>query len=461
MDSNKKCSYSAHKELDAISFCEQCKIFMCSKCLNYHNGLFENHQQYNIDKNNDDIFIDICKENGHEKKLEFFCKNHNELCCGLCISKLNENGYGQHKDCDVCSIKDIKEEKKNKLNENIKYLQDLSNNLENTINELKTIFENINKSKEELKLYVQKVFTKIRSTINEREDELLLEIDNKYNENFCKEDIIEESIKLPNKIKKSLEKGKLSDDDWNNNNKLSSLINDCINIENNIKNINYINDNIKNSNNFKNIKINFSPENESINEFIQSIKKFGKINVLLPIFQDSVILKNKDDSKKLIELISNKFKIFKTKLVYRSSRDGHSFDNLKNKINNKSNLIFIYLTGNERIFGNYLKTKLENLGKDENKYYKDENAFVFSLNNNKIYKVLKPEYAIRFCKNNTQPIFTGNNSQGNGFYFSQDGKSIQDLYLFNRPKVYDFEKNNKELTEGKNAFNELEIFEIF
>ena len=28
-------------------------------------------------------------------------------------------------------------------------------------------------------------------------------------------------------------KGKLSDDDWNNN-KLSSLINDCINIENNI-----------------------------------------------------------------------------------------------------------------------------------------------------------------------------------------------------------------------------------
>ena len=51
-----------------------------------------------------------------------------------------------------------------------------------SINELKTIFENINKSKEELKLYVQKIFTKIRSAINEREDELLLEIDNKYNE---------------------------------------------------------------------------------------------------------------------------------------------------------------------------------------------------------------------------------------------------------------------------------------
>ena len=245
MEIKQKNFCSAHIESDAISFCEQCKIFMCNKCLNHHKELFENHQQYKIDKNNNDIFIDICKENGHERKLEFFCKSHDELCCGLCISKLNENGYGQHKDCDVCSIKNIKEEKKNKLNENIKYLQELSNNLENTINELKTIFENINKSKEELKLYIQKVFTKIRSVLNEREDELLKEIDNKYNENFCKEDIIEESIKLPNKIKKSLEKAKLSDDDWNDNNKLSSLINDCINIENNIKNINYINNNIK------------------------------------------------------------------------------------------------------------------------------------------------------------------------------------------------------------------------
>ena len=340
MEGNKKCSYNAHKELDAITFCEQCKIFMCNKCLNLHKGLFENHQQYNIDKNHNEIFIDICKEKGHEKKLEFFCKVHNELCCPLCIVKLNEKGYGQHKDCDVCSIENIKDEKKNKLNENIKYLQDLSNNLENTINELKTIFENINKSKEELKLYVQKIFTKIRSAINEREDELLLEIDNKYNDNFCKEDVIEESIKLPNKIKKSLEKGKLSDDDWNNNNKLSSLINDCINIENNIKSINYINDNIKNSNNFKKIKIGFAPKDDSINEFIQNIKKFGKIDVLLPQFEDSLILKNKDDLKKLLELISNNIEINNTKLIYRSTRDGNTFKNVVDKLKNKSNLIF-------------------------------------------------------------------------------------------------------------------------
>ena len=78
MEDKQKNFCSAHIESNAISFCEQCKIFMCNKCLNYHKELFKNHQQYNIDKNNNDIFIDICKEKGHEKKLEFYCKTHNE-----------------------------------------------------------------------------------------------------------------------------------------------------------------------------------------------------------------------------------------------------------------------------------------------------------------------------------------------------------------------------------------------
>ena len=278
MENSQKCSIKAHKEIDAIVYCEQCKIFMCNKCLIHHKELFENHQLNNLDKNND-IFIDLCKKAGHEKKMEFFCKGHNELCCVCCISKLDNKGYGQHKDCDICQIENIKEEKKNKLNENIKNLQDLTNNLIKNIDELKLMFEKINKNKEELKLYVQKIFTQIRSALNEREDELLLNIDKKFDDNFCKENIIEESIKLPNKIKKNLEKGKISENDWNDANKLSSLINYCINIGMDIKNINNINDNIKNCHRFNYYLIKFSPENESIDTFIKSIKAFGNIEL--------------------------------------------------------------------------------------------------------------------------------------------------------------------------------------
>ena len=245
MEQKQKCSIKAHKDLDVIKYCEQCKIFMCNKCLNHHKELFENHQLINLDKNNNEIFIDLCKKIGHEKKFEFFCKTHNELCCIGCITKIQEKGYGQHKDCDICIIENIKEEKKSKLNENMKSLKELTNDLEKNIDKLKLILEFVNKTKEELKLNVQKIFTKIRTVINEREDELLSDIDNEFSNNFCVDDIIEESIKLPNKIKQYLEKENLLNNDWNNIDKLSSLINDCNNIEMNIKNINSLKEKIK------------------------------------------------------------------------------------------------------------------------------------------------------------------------------------------------------------------------
>ena len=218
-----------------------------------------------------------------------------------------------------------------------------------------------------------------------------------------------------------------------------------------------LDDNINKCKKYDDIKINFTPENEGVDKFIQSIKSFGGINdKLQKFYDDSIILKNEEDANKFYELISNKIKLSNMKLLYRASRDGHEFKNVADKINNKSNLIFLYLTGKSRIFGNYTKVKLENLGNNQNRYYTDENAFVFSLNNNKIYKIIKPELSIRFY-NQKYPILTSNNGNRNGFYFS--GDEITDNGLLNNPKIYDFEKN-KELTEGDNKFNELEIFEI-
>ena len=93
--------------------------------------------------NNKFIFIDKYKENNHYNKLEFYCKDHNQLCCAACITKLETKGYGQHKDCEVCIIEDIKEEKKNSLEISIEYLEDLFNNLNTSIKELKTFFNGI------------------------------------------------------------------------------------------------------------------------------------------------------------------------------------------------------------------------------------------------------------------------------------------------------------------------------
>ena len=191
------------------------------------------------------------------------------------LQKLKGKEKGQHSDCDICFIEDIENEKRNKLKENIKCLEDISINLEQKIKELNPIYDKINETKEELKTNIQKIFTKLRNVLNNREDELLLEVDNKYNELYLNEDIIKECDKLPNKIKTSLEKGKEIENNWDNN-KIPLLIYKCINIENNIKNIKLLNENIGKINYFK-IDIKFYPNEEGINKMLDSIKMFGEM----------------------------------------------------------------------------------------------------------------------------------------------------------------------------------------
>ena len=68
------------------------------------------------------LFIGMCIEENHFCSLDYFCKNHNKLCCVACISKIKEKGNGQHVDCDICFFEDIKDKKKNILKENLKFL---------------------------------------------------------------------------------------------------------------------------------------------------------------------------------------------------------------------------------------------------------------------------------------------------------------------------------------------------
>ena len=85
---SEKCSSKKHEEINAICYCQECKIYMCNKCENFHSELFQNHHQYKLEKDMNVIFTGFCKEKDHFDKLEFFCKNHNILCCAACISKI-------------------------------------------------------------------------------------------------------------------------------------------------------------------------------------------------------------------------------------------------------------------------------------------------------------------------------------------------------------------------------------
>ena len=185
-DQNYKCS--KHKDIDAIRCCGECNAFYCNKCEKHHSPLFKNHQPYKLNKD-EEIFTGFCQEKNHPIELNYLCKDHNILCCGLCISKIKTREYGKHFDCNVCDINDISDEKKNNLSNNIKTLENLTDIYQSLVNELKKIIEEIDVNKEKVKKEIQEIFTKIRSELNNREDQLLNEVDNIFENKFNIENI--------------------------------------------------------------------------------------------------------------------------------------------------------------------------------------------------------------------------------------------------------------------------------
>ena len=274
MEDQVKCSLEDHKEINSISFCPECKIYMCNKCLKLHSELFLNHHVNKFDNEEviNEIFTGICQEKNHPYESIFFCKTHNKLCCGLCIAKLKGKDFGQHIDCEICTLEEIEKEKKEKLKENLNILEKIFNGLEESIKELKIMFEEINRNREEIKIKIVKIFKNMRKALNERKDTLLKIVDNRYNELFSDRNFIKEAEKIPNKIKENLEKGVLILNEWKDN-KLNYLIHNCIDFEKNMKEFNKVNDKIEK---FKkqNIKIYF---NSNVREVIEKIKNFGDI----------------------------------------------------------------------------------------------------------------------------------------------------------------------------------------
>ena len=431
----KKCSSKEHKEIEAIFYCQICKIYMCNKCENIHKKLCYNHSPYNLKDNIKDIFTGICKEENHSDNLEYFCKNHNVLCCAACISKIKGKGNGQHSDCDICFIEDINNIKKNKLIDNIKLLENLSNSLNQSIIELKKILEKNEKDKETLKTDIQNIFTKLRSALNDREDQLLLEVDKKFDHFLGYKDFVKEGENLPKKVNKLLEKGKMINTEWKDDN-LKVMINDCINIETNIDYINKINKDI-NEYNSKKINFKFNPtEEKQINEFIDSINKFGYLSNIAEYWIISDIL-NKSEQRKKLKLWINEIKFdIKTKLLYKLSRDGETIEKFHELCDNIKDNLIIIKAENNTIFGGYCTWNWAKDGSD----ITVNDGFLFNLTKSQKYP------------NENRRIHKGCGDHGPYFYsiFYFDG-TMKKCYI----QSNDFSDN-----KGYINIQEIEIYQI-
>ena len=211
--------------------CEYCDIKLCNECSKIHSKFLPKHNLIEINKSEPFYFKSNCSYENHKKMpLNYYCENHNTLCCALCLCIKQDDNFGIHNKCKILSINEIENIKKQNLNQNIKLFE----NLIKTLNEKKEIISNIvkeqEKNKEEIKKKIETFFTKMRNIINEREDELNNLVDEKFNKDNFSDDELNNFKNLSKKSNYLLEIGKELSQKWDKNKNIE-MLQKCINIE--------------------------------------------------------------------------------------------------------------------------------------------------------------------------------------------------------------------------------------
>ena len=215
---------------------------------------------------------------------------------------------------------------------------------------------------------------------------------------------------------------------------------------------------------------NLENENKELRKEIQELKKIiepinkkymESMNINKHTFnEDSVIMKCND-----FELIYQAIKSRLNKEVkglrklYQATLDGDSPFQFHSKCDNIPNtLTLIKSAGNSRFGGfasNYWESPLNTLDKD------DKNAFLFSLDKQKIYSYKNDGKAL-ICDKNCGPCF------GNGFTIGVIGNSIKGKKLYTRESdkkaSYNFDGDKNALSESGRGIllyaSEIEVFQI-
>ena len=273
-----KCSNKTHKEIEAFSYCFDCKAYMCKNCDKFHSELCENHHSYICNKDLKNQFIGICLEKNHYMNLDYFCESHNELCCAACISKIRGKGNGQHFNCNICFIEEIKDKKEKDFKANLNFLIEFSKDINNLLKDLKDSLERNKINKDKLKLQITDIFTKIRNILNDREAQLLLEVDKKSNKFLLNKDFIKKADELPKKINNLLIEGKELEKGWNVY-KLNKTIKKSIIFENNINIMKLEKGRLLKNISDQNKDIIFKIKNKKIDELMNEINIFGEIDL--------------------------------------------------------------------------------------------------------------------------------------------------------------------------------------
>ena len=289
----------------------------------------------------------------------------------------------------VLIVKSRKSSNDNDINDKIKQIKENNEKLQTEINSLNTDISQLSKKSTELKEQLEK----LKKQQNEKTDNKeLTELNTKYSslEKEFKE-LEEQEKKLNSEIEKAETENKSSETKLKElKDKLSSL----------------------------------EKEKQS------KVKKTSTI-------ADSVILTD-NDIKSFLNIFNIKLDF---NLLYRASKDGKEYSDLKSKVGTHKNLLIVGKTDNDLKLGGYTINNLEGNG-----FIKDKHSFLYNFNKEKKFKIDKEDEAL-YLKDGEFPTF------GNGDLTFGPGNQKSKF-----PKSY--KGDDLELTGGKSEikFEDIEIF---
>ena len=148
----------------------------------------------------------------------------------------------------------------------------------------------------------------------------------------------------------------------------------------------------------------------------------------------------------------------KIKLLYKASRDGDSYQDFYRLCENKGPTITIALTTKGYKFGGFTKLswKNPNNGKGRNKYYEDNEAFIFSLNKKRKYYPKIEQKGNAVCMwSDRGPSFGGGNDLTLHNNCLHNNNSYNDC-------PYTYQTEQKELNGGERCFTvkDYEVYSI-
>jgi hypothetical protein len=208
-------------------------------------------------------------------------------------------------------------------------------------------------------------------------------------------------------------------------------------------------------------------DNSPLRDYLNEIKKIiiDQETKLTKCFEpDSLSLFYSQEQKFIQNLFENKIENFR--LLYRGSRDGFTSKTYHLKCDDKKNNLIIIKSDRDKIFGGYISIPI-NGGLYNNSYWRDDNAFLFSLEKKLKFACRSPLKAIQYCdtalvslgefSENGRDLCINDNCNVNSLSYSNLGKS------YHLPYSIPFESEEAQnVLAGTYKFmvKEIEVYEL-